>query len=221
MTKTMVRLGFTFLLSILMIAATKPASAQGTLVTVKFSGSGFTGWFEYDQSQSDSSPGQFKFQGSRLTHKICYTITSAACTPFSMTQCEPFTITTSGGSKQTFELTTTAPKSPTAVSVVIVLPMGNLLSQTSLPLCGGFPASPNAGSKFTLSGGSSFTGTITQLSCTQSAPAVLPAPAPPSPCDVVYIYPVPAPNPVSVCQPRPACCFSGLFHRKSLRMCCR
>ena len=146
MTKTMIRLGSTLLVSICMIAATKPASAAGPLVKVSFSGNGFSGWFEYDQSQAYSTPGVFRFQGSGLTHKICYTISSAACVPYSLTECEPYTITTTGGSEKTFELTTTV--KATATSVAIVLPTGQALSQTSLPVCAAFPNTPSSGSTF-------------------------------------------------------------------------
>jgi hypothetical protein len=223
MNNTMVRLGPTLLLSVLMIAGTAPASAAGTLVKVTFGGTGFSGWFEYDQSLRDSTPGTFNFQGSALTHKICYTITSAACVPFSGTACEPYTITTNSGSDRTFELKVTAPKSP-STQAVIVLPMGITLSQTSLPLCPSFPSTPNSGSTFTLSGATSFTGTITTLQCSAAA-FVTPAPAgqagPIAPA-AYYAddrYPAPAPYPVYAFQPRPACCLSSrLFCRGSVRL---
>ncbi len=225
MTKTMVRLGPTLLLSIFMIAATEPASAAATLVKVSFGGTGFSGWFEYDDSLRDSTPGVFNFQGSALTHKICYTLSGGTCVPFSGIQCEPYTITTTGGTKTTFQLNVTAPKSP-STQVVIVLPMGTTLSQTSLPPCSSFPSTPNPGSTFTVSGGTTFTGAITTLSCTTAATAITaPTPQIPEPVPVasypVNEYPAPAPFPLSVCQPRPACCLSRLFCRGSLFPGCR
>jgi hypothetical protein len=227
MATTMVRLGFTLLLSIFMIAGTEPASAAGTLVKITFGGTGFSGWFEYDQSLRDSTPGVFNFQGSPLTHKICYTTSSAGCVPFSGIQCEPYTITTSGGSGKTFELKITAPKSP-STQVVIVLPMGITLSQTNLPACTSYPITPKSGSTFTLSGGSSFTGTITTLQCSvvaaaAPAPSVQSAPVAQAANFVDDPNPAPAPPyPVYAYQPRPACCLSSrLFCRGSLRLGCR
>ncbi len=228
MTKTMVRLGPALLLSVFLIGGAERSCAAGTLVKVTFGGTGFSGWFEYDQSLRDSTPGTFNFQGSPLIHRICYTITSADCVPYSGIQCEPYTITTNSGGDKTFELKVTAPKTP-STQVVIVLPMSGILSQTSLPTCPAFPSTPNPGSTFKLSGGSTFTGTITSLQCAVgavTAPAgIHPAhpPAPPTPVvyDVVYQYPAPAPCPVYVCQPRPPCCLSRLFCQGSLRLGCR
>jgi hypothetical protein len=216
MKRSTTRLLPTLLLSCLMIATVEPSSEAGTLVHVSFSGSGFSGWFQYDQSQPHKvgSPGLFVFPGSGLDHEIDYQI--GAGTVFGNgTGCEPYTITTSGNSGKTFQLKATAPSGTT---VTITLPTSVTLSQTSLPLCAKFPASPLAGSTFALSGGTTYTGTITALSCTQPpAPAPAPLPAPP----VAYFIVAPAPVcPVYVCQPRTACCLSRLFSRCSIRARC-
>ena len=150
MTRLMIRLGCTLLLSGLMIAATGPASEAGTLIKVSFSGNGFSGWFQYDQSEPKTSPGLFVFTGSTLNHEIQYQI--GAGTPVLGTGkgCEPYKITTSGNGDKTFELIGTAPNGTT---VTIVLPTSVALSQTSLPLTAAFPNPPLADSTFTLSGG--------------------------------------------------------------------
>ena len=80
MTKSMFRLGYTLLISGIMVAAAEPSSsAAGTKIQVTFSGSGFIGCFQYDQSQTPTPglPGVFTFTGSTLNHQICYQIGSA------------------------------------------------------------------------------------------------------------------------------------------------
>ena len=64
MTKSMFRLGYTLLISGIMVAAAEPSSsAAGTKIQVTFSGSGFIGCFQYDQSQTPTpgSPHVFTF----------------------------------------------------------------------------------------------------------------------------------------------------------------
>ena len=80
MTKSMFRLGYTLLISGIMVAAAQPSSsAAGTKIQVTFSGSGFIGCFQYDQSQKPM-PGSlraqlvFTFNGPTVTHQICYQI---------------------------------------------------------------------------------------------------------------------------------------------------
>jgi hypothetical protein len=222
MRRSMIRLLPAFLLSGLMIAAVEPASEAGTLVRVSFSGNGFSGWFQYDQSKPMTHPGQFVFTGSGLDHEIDYNI-GGVTVYGNQGNCEPYTITTSGNSRKIFQLVATAPAGTT---VTVTLPTSVTLSLTSLPFCADFPSSPLAGSTFALSGGTTYTGTITALSCTepaalfaspQSAPPVAYFSAPP----VAYfiVYPAPAP-PVYVCQPGPACCLSRLFSRCSVRARC-
>jgi hypothetical protein len=226
MTKTIIRLGSTVLLSILMIAATEPASVAGTKVQVSFSGTGFSGYLEYDQSLLGTN-GVFAFEGLDLTHQICYVVGSPPCVLYKQKQCEPYTITTSG--TKLFQLNVTA---PSGTPITIKLATNVQLSPTSLPLCMSgstevFVSSPQgSASTFAIThSGVTTTYNITSVTCSQPstpAPSPAPAPAPPNPpvlYFVVYEYPVPCP--VYVCQPQPACCLSRLFHRGSLRIGCR
>jgi hypothetical protein len=230
MTQKVTRLGSVSLLSLFMIVAAEPTSAGGTLAKVGFSGvnssgAAFSGYFEYDESLPGTS-GTFNFDQSPLTHKICEVVGSGACLPFSGNQCTKYQITTSGGGKQTFQLTATVSTTP-ATTVVIELPMGKTLSQTALPACTDFPATPNPNSTFTLSGATSFSGTITALNICPPAAAVHPELTFPSPqTEPVASYPVYehaplASFPAYVCQPRPASCLSRLFCRTSLCIGCR
>ena len=66
MTKSMFRLGYTLLISGIMVAAAEPSSSAGTKIQVTFSGNGFSGCFQYDQSQAPQSPNVFDFKGSPL-----------------------------------------------------------------------------------------------------------------------------------------------------------
>ncbi len=180
--------------------------AGAATVTVYFSGTGpgsstFQGYFSYDQTQTGSG-GHFLF--STKFHEIVYSgssITSGSC---SGTECGSYDITTSGS---TFTLVSICPKSP-ATTVTIVLPCSVNLSATSLPLCSEFTTSPAANTtQFTLSGGTTYSGTVITVSCTP------PAPAPAAPVPYVYTYSVPQACPVYACQPRPACCLTRLFAR--------
>jgi hypothetical protein len=224
------RLGSVSLLSLFMFVAAEPTSAAGTLAKVSFSGSNssgvtFSGYFEYDESLRGTL-GTFNFGQSPLTHQICKVVGVGACLLFSGNQFTKYQITTSAGGKQTFELTATASTTP-PTTIVIVLPMGKTLSQTALPACADFPTTPNPNSTFTLSGATSFSGTIKALDICPPAAAVHPELAVPSPqTEPVAYYPVYEHAPLASCpayayQPRPASCVSRLFCRTSLRMGCR
>lgn len=221
MTKSMFRNWGQVLLTCLLIVTASRADA-GTPVTVAFSGQGtgtssgpFSGYFIYDQSQTGVN-GVFEFKGDVKLHVIDYQTATQPEVLAADVGCQPFTIKTSGSSYHQFTLTATAPPGTT---VKIVLPTPSYtLSPTTLPFCDPnvFPSNASSGSTFTLSGGTTFTGSITNLSC--STPPTLTGPSPQGPpvpvC--VYEYPVACP-PYYVCQPRSACCFSGLFRRRSCR----
>lgn len=226
MAKSMMGLWSRFLLTILLIVAASRGGAAGTIITVTFSGTAsgsstgtFSGAFAYDQSLPDSSPHTFNFAGSADTHTMVYNTVPTGRKTGSSHTCEPFTITTSNN---TFILVATVPGSP-STTVTIVVPTTVAMSATSLPGCSVFPSTPT-NSTFTLSGGFSYTGTITTLSC--GGPLIRRLIAEPSPLcpppDYVYTYayPAPAPCPVYTCPPRPACCLTRLFARRSCRISC-
>ena len=170
MTKSMFRLGYTLLISGIMVAAAEPSSSAGTKIQVTFSGSGFKGCFQYDQSQPKQAPHVFNFTGSTLNHEICYKIGSAPPVSASGKPCEPFIIGTSVPNNTTFQLKGTLLGSTT---VLIVLPSGVTFSAVSLPFCnvGTTPVFQNTGT-FTVTnattGRTIFTGNITATHCTQS-----------------------------------------------------
>ena len=170
MTKSMFRLGYTLLISGIMVAATEPSSSAGTKIQVTFSGSGFNGCFQYDQSQPKEAPHVFNFTGSGLSHQICYQIGGGTSVCTSGRTCEPFTICTSVPNDTTFQLQGTLLGS---TKVLIVLPSTVSFSPTSLPFCnvGTTPAFQNTGT-FTVTnattGATIFTGNITATNCTQS-----------------------------------------------------
>jgi hypothetical protein len=227
MTKTVVRLGSALLFSVFMMSATSRASQAGTLVQVTFSGPSVSGYFEYDQSLLGSE-GVFAFKGLLLTHQICYVVGSGPCTLYKQKQCEPYTITTSG--TKLFQLNVTA---PSGTPITIKLATNVQLSLTSLPLCMSgttdvFVSKPQGNaSTFTITvSGVTTTYDINSVSCTLPPQTVLPIHRPEPPQQppaqgCVTCYPVPAPCPVYVCQPRPACCLSRIFHRGFLRVGCR
>ena len=218
MTKSMFRLGYTLLISGIMVAAAQPSSsAAGTKIQVTFSGSGFIGCFQYDQSQKPM-PGSlrahvFTFNGPTVTHQICYQIGSAPPVCASGTPCEPFTIDTSVSNDTTFQLTGTLQTRQGSFAVLIVLPSTVSFSRGTLPFCnvGTTPAFQNTGT-FTVTnattGATIFKGKITATNCTQSTGDIncpccylpLSVPAPPAPAP-----PAPAlrPSIVSMCAPRP------------------
>src|SRR4051812_20028731 len=100
----MKRIRLVLLLPALAIGAAGAADA-GTAVTVNFSGSGFSGFFVYDQAHAVSTPvGTFNFAGSADFHKICYTVGTSAQVCRQQAQCTRFTILTSPGSGKTFKL---------------------------------------------------------------------------------------------------------------------
>src|SRR5208337_3062175 len=127
MTKSMFRLGYTLLISGIMVAAAEPSSSAGTKIQVSFSGSGFSGCFQYDQSQAAQSSNVFNFTGSPLSHEICYRIGSAPPVSASGRPCEPFTI---GTNDKTFQLQGML-LGPTTVT--IVLPSSVTFLAGSLP----------------------------------------------------------------------------------------
>ena len=186
MTKTMVHLGFTLLLSILMIAAAEPASAAGTKVQVSFSGTSASGtrfrlYLEYDQSLQNTSPGLFVFTGSGLTHEICYVEGTGTCVLYQSTRCEPYKIMTSG-SKIVPSQCNRAERDPNHDQVA----NDRQLSLNRLPLCQTtasppgpvFVSSPGTGtSTFTITDSNGTrTYNIKSVSCLQ--PTAEPAPSP-------------------------------------------
>ncbi len=234
MSKSWIRIGCSGLVSGILVAATAtPSFAAGTQVQVMFSGSGFTGCFEYDQSQAKDSPHKFSFTGS-VTHQLCYKLGSAEPVCTSGSTCEPYVITTSGNSDTTFQLQATIMGSTTAT---IVFNTGVTFLATSLPTCtqDGKQVFPNTGT-FTLTGATTFCGTITSTSCTQPAvgtncpcgslavsPPSAPAPVAPAPPPVCCIYVCPAPPivPVYACRPQPTGCLARLFSRCFSRTRCQ
>ena len=245
MTTSLLRFARFLLLSGIVAAATEPMSMAGTHILVTFSGTnsagtGFSGYFEYDQSQVAASNYSFNFDGSALTHMICYHTGTSTCSG-SGASSEPFTITTTstGG----FTLKSKCDESNT--SVVITFNLNVACTPRALPLCtsGGTSVFPSTGT-FALSGGLTFSGNITATTCQSSSnlmSCTCPPPAlthpvhgappvlgtgqnPPYPCapaPVSYTYCSPAPCPVYGCQPRRGCCLSGLFSRRSFRLGCR
>jgi hypothetical protein len=158
------------LFSGLLIESAAPELRAGTLVSVAIAGKGtdgsgaqqnFTCTFTYDESlRVSGTPGKFVFTRSALTHTISYKIGNNPTVSGTGTNCEPFVITTSGNGGTTLQLTATAPSNTT---VVIILQMGSQLSQAHLPFADAFPNPPLAGSTFSLSGGTTFSGTVQQL----------------------------------------------------------
>ena len=220
MRKSMMGYCSRFLLPVVLFVAVNRANAA-TIVTVNFSGTAtgsshgtFQGDFQYDQSQLGSG-GTFPF--TTKFHAINYSGTSIPSELAINAACGSYTITTSGTK---FTLVVVAPKAP-ATTVTIILPSLSALSASALPACSAFPGSPATNTAtFKLTGGTTFTGNITSITC-----PVQPAPAAPSMQASVYasVYAYPAPQSVPVyyaCQPRPACCLTRLFARRSHRSGC-
>jgi len=214
------------LLTIVLIAtANRPAA--GSLVTVKFQGSGsgtttFVGSFNYEQSLR-STNGTFNFAGTGLGHGVAYKIGAGTLQSAPNSQSDPFTITTTSGA---FTLLAIDPRTPTLTHFSIVMPCSGL-SPTDLPGCSIFPITAPANTKFTLTvnGVITYSGTISSFtSCTGPAFAE-PAPTSQAPENVhIFTYPAPAPAPapcpVYACPPRQACFLTRLFPRRSHRGCC-
>jgi hypothetical protein len=240
MTSSLIRHGRTLLLSAIMLVAGEPMCAAGTNVLVMFSGTSttgtaFSGYFEYDAGQPFQSDYFFNFNGSPLTHRICYRAGTATCSG-SLATSEPFNITTSN--TNSFALKSKCVTS--GISVAISFSKLNFTClPTALPTCtsGTTEVFPSTGT-FTLSGGTPFSGTITTTTCMQAASVIsCPCPPPialkveehpdelppvqPSPQAFVHEYYAPASCPVYAYEPRPASCFSRLFCRRSLRLGCR
>jgi hypothetical protein len=239
MTTSLIRLGRTLLLSAIMVMAAEPICAAGTNVLVIFSGTSasgvrFSGYFEYDASQPKQTNYFFNFTGSAFTHKICYRAGTATCSGSSTTS-EPFSITTSN--TNSFVLRSKCVISNT--SVVISFSQLNVTClPNALPTCtsGTTEAFPSSGT-FTLSGGTSFSGTITAISCMEAA-SVITCPCPPPGASLIDVHPAPAPvngspqapvyesyipaaAPMYAIEPQRACCFSRFFGRVSHRGGCR
>ena len=242
MTSSLIRHARTLLLSAIMLVAGEPMCAAGTNVLVMFSGTSttgtpFSGYFEYDAGQRSQSDFFFNFNGSALTHRICYRAGTATCSGSGSTS-EPFNITTSN--TNSFVLKSKCVTS--GISVAISFSRLNVTcSPTALPTCtsGTTEVFPSTGT-FTLSGGTPFSGTITTTTCMQAGSVIScpcpppmalkadvhadePAPVEPSPQALVreYYNYTPASSPVYTYQPRPASCFSRLFCRRSLCLGCR
>ena len=248
MTKSMFRLGYTLLISGIMVAAAQPSSsAAGTKIQVTFSGSGFIGCFQYDQSQKPM-PGSLRarfhiqWPNGDSPDLLPDWFVPPVCA--SGTPCEPFTIDTSVSNDTTFQLTGTLQTRQGSFAVLIVLPSTVSFSRGTLPFCnvGTTPAFQNTGT-FTVTnattGATIFKGKITATNCTQSTgdincpccylplsvPAP-PAPAPPAPAPppvyCVYVCPASPPTyPVYALRPRAACCLTRLFSRCSPRARCQ
>ncbi len=171
MTKMNVRFGFMLLLPIVVIGDAEPASAE--IVTVNFSGSGASGYFQYDSTLTDTKQGLFVFTGSALLHNICYTVSAAPCAFYETTSCEPYIILTSGLDRKLFQLDVTAPNTGSTSQLTIKLATNAQLSLTKLPTCGTsgspvFVASPTNGASVlivTVSGGGTTTYNLTSVSC--------------------------------------------------------
>ena len=211
------------MLAILLMVSAGRANGAGTIVTVEFIGGtgtgAFSGTFSYDESEPDSSNYTFPF-GAGYTHMVQYT--TVACGSHSAVNGAHFMITTSGN---TFKLVATIATSP-PTTVTITIPTHATMPPTTLPFCtesgvAVFPNPPLPQTTFALSGGCTFTGTITQFSnCTPAGGggiAVDHGPYPPAPS---YTCPPPAPSQVYVCQPRPACCLTRLIARRCRRNSC-
>lgn len=229
MTNSLIRLAYTVLFSCTLAAATETACmADVNNVLVTFAGTGsdgkaFSGYFEYDQTQSKVSDYHFNFDGSSKTHMICYSYSGGTCSGTGVTS-QPFCITTS--SAGSFVLTSTCEASGNSVTISFTLTSG--CTATALPVC----IFPQNGA-FSITGNTTYTGTINKTSCATSTTGVLactcpptytapgpplppsgPPQCPPPPC-YVYVCAAPPPCPVYyACQPRPACCLSRLFGRR-------
>lgn len=248
MTTPLLRLARLVVLSAIAAMSTEPLAVAGEHVLVTFSGENssqqkFSGYFEYDQSQSTTTDYYFNFTGSALAHMICYSTPSQTCSG-SGPSSEPYTITTTNAGG--FTLSSKCVDTNTTVVIKMTLNVG--CTARALPLCtsGSTSVFPSTGT-FTLSGGTTFSGNITATACQMQAslvPCTCPPPAikqpvqggppvlgtgqnppyfppcPPTP-GPFYVYCAPAPAPVYGCQPRRGCCLSGLLSRGSFRLGCR
>ena len=230
MAKSMMRHWAPFLLSILLSVAANRAEAQ--LVTVNFQGqtSGsppvpISGKFTYNSSVT-TNDNTFVFTGLPVSsgrHDIKYTISGQLHTG-SGSACEPYFIQISGNQ---FVLTATLPKTPpTTVQITITMSQSITTSPPTLPDCSFFPSSPPGTFPHTLmlsSGGLNRSASIAITSC--SGPTALAAAAMPgvyvSAASLLCLHvPRAPPCPAYACPPRPACCLTRLFARRSHRNSC-
>ncbi len=221
MSRSTIGFGSQLMLAILVMISAGQANAAGTIVTVEFTGGtgsgAFSGSFSYDESEPNSGNYTFQF-GATYTHMVQYT--TVACGTHAEINGTYFTITTVDN---TFKLVATVPTSPTATVVTITIPTNATMPKTTLPFCtesgvSVFPDPPLANTTLELSGGCTFTGTITQFSnCSMSTPGPEHGPFPTAPC---YTCPPPAPTPVYACPPRRGCFLTRLFARGCRRNSC-
>jgi hypothetical protein len=164
------RSGSFVLLTGLLLGAINVSCSAAPILTVTFGGTEagvasprtFTGSFVYDRGHKVSTPkGTFKFAGSSDRHQISYKIGNDPKVSGSGTGCDPYTITTSGGGKKIFELTSTV----TGNKITIILPASMNLDQKELPLCDSFNSPPLTGSTFKVTGATTFNGKIDNLNC--------------------------------------------------------
>jgi hypothetical protein len=223
--------GTLFLASAVMSGVLDRPCAADPLVTIMFGGTGtatgsavpvcFTGTLVYDQSHSATSSGKFVFAGSGDTFSLAYQIDNQEEVFADPSICTTFTITTSTNGKKNFVLKEQPGVGTTIATVTLVTT--SMLSQISLPVSTGLPSPPppppQPSSTFILSnpttGAATFTGTITVVVRSQSS---FIAPAPQAPA-FSYAYIPPCPPQYVSAQRRS--CFSGLFARRSHRICGR
>jgi hypothetical protein len=230
------------LLLLTSLVGTVNSTYAGTVVDVAFSGTGVTGYFEYDQSKTCTTPppnsGVFSYSAPTPVHGVCSTLTGSTQECAMNGQCTTFTITTPAGlgGGTTFKLVSTYTTSAGLTQIVIQLTTVSTINGTSLPLCAAFASgSTMASGTFvkTVGGVQKANCAITVSGCTtpgaRGIEPVTPAVAPSLPIPVcgycpppptVYVYAAPAPRLLYVCQPRQTCCLSRLICRGSIRLCC-
>jgi hypothetical protein len=239
MTTPLIRIVCIMLLSVIALAANKPASAAGPYVQVTFSGTGsgasggtsnFYGCFQYDSSQPKEA--RYTFSFTNLNHELCYEIGDAAAICYGTvgaSATESFIINTAGG---VFQLQAVLPTSPQTL-IIIGLPMDTTVGPNNLPSTCVFTDPPPTTAYFKVQNNSNgqliYSGTIGAILCTPS-PTIINCPCPPpeinrSPAKAIHhpivsetgqapsipVYAQAPPAPVYACQPRPSCCFSRLF----------
>lgn len=227
------------LIASVLLAIPGTSCVAGTKVQVQFAGSGqgqfagigFSGCFQYDQSQPNEvgKPHHFVFTGPTFDHEICYDVATTPPASGQNVNCEPFSIDTSGNGNTTFQLQATLPSTTT---VMIIFNTAVTFTAGHLPLCqsGSTSVFPQSGT-FTLINANvtKFSGQITWTTCAEPTgtvhcvcnppPAAQPAAAPMMQ-SYVYVYSAPLASPVNICRPQPACCLSRLFSRCFVRARC-
>ena len=210
MANSTIKHGSRLLFAMALLFVCKQAAA-GTPVTITFDGGpsgsstgNFDGSFIYDQGQSGSG-GVFQFTDPKVIHQVAFQGDTIPGVVADGVNCEPFTITLAG---KTFKLESKATdtKAKTVTYVTIILPTNFMFSPTALPLCDFgdpsmpvFPSQAPAGSKFILSGSTTYTGCIKHVSCdpsTSSMQSMAPEAQPPV---YIYVYVNAAPGPYPTC----------------------